>query len=248
MKHVAIYLTNTDKSVFAARHPSDAGKVIDALKGVGAEFRFSVFDVTTGDFPDDPLAFDAVILTGSPAYVDDDDAWIARVLHDIRRIEAARVPLVGLCFGHQAIIAALGGEVRRKGSWIFGAADMDVTQTRRWMRQAPAAIRLYAANSAQAFALPAGMELLGTSADCPIAMACLDEHVFTTQFHPEMSDEFIAALVEEYRDYLGPDIAGRAAASLEGGADSALFMSWVRNFIEMERGNQPNFAAASSGE
>ncbi|MCB1366362.1 MAG: type 1 glutamine amidotransferase [Rhodobacteraceae bacterium] len=236
MKHVAIYLTNTDNSEFAARHPSDAEKVMHALNAVGADFRYTILDVTRGAFPADPLAFDAVILTGSPAYVDDGDAWIARLLDDIRKIEAARVPLVGLCFGHQAIVAALGGEVRRKGAWIFGAAALSVTATRRWMGDAPATIRLYAANSAQAVRLPDGMDLLGTSPDCPVAMACLGEHVFTTQFHPEMSDDFIAALVAEYRDYLGPEVADRAGDSLKGGADSALFMAWVRDFIAMERG------------
>lgn len=235
MKHVAIYLTNTDTSAFAARHTSDAQKVVEALQAVGADFRFQVFDVTKGDFPADPLAFDAVILTGSPAYVDDADGWIARLMDDIRAIEAAKVPLVGLCFGHQAIVAALGGKVQRKDFWIFGAAPVQVVATRRWMPDAPAAFRLYAANSAQASALPKGMDLLGSSPNCPIAMAGLDEHVFTTQFHPEMSDSFIAALVAEYRDYLGPDVASRADASLAGGADSALFMAWVRDFIEMDR-------------
>ena len=236
MKQVAIYLTNTDDSAFADNHPDDAEKVAAALRAVGADFAFSLFNVTKGVFPEDPLAFDAVILTGSPAYVDDDFGWIARTLDDIRKIETARIPMVGLCFGHQAIIAALGGEVAKRDFWIFGATGFTVADHRSWMQPAQPEMRLYAANKAQAVVLPEGMELIGSGANCPIAVTCKGDHVFTTQFHPEMSDSFIAALVEEYRGYLGPEVSEKADSSLTDGANGDVFMTWIKNFIELERG------------
>ncbi len=236
MKQVAIYLTNTDDSAFAARWPDDAEKVIAGLRAVGADYAFSVFDVTKGTFPNDPTSFDAVILTGSPAYVDDDEGWIARMLDDIRTIAAARVPMIGLCFGHQAIIAALGGKISKRDFWIFGAAEFTVAEHRDWMEPACGSMRLYAANLAQADAVPDGMQVLAGSPDCPIAMTCMGQHVFTTQFHPEMTDSFIADLVEEYAADLGDETATKSRGGLAGGADGPVFLSWVRNFIDLPRG------------
>lgn len=235
MKSVAIYLTNTDRSEFAARNDSDALKVIKRLKGVGAEFDFTVFDVTEGEFADDLTRFDAFIVTGSPAFVDDDNGWITRLLDDIRTLHAANVPLVGLCFGHQAIIAALGGTVGKKDFWIFGGTEFDVFDTRPWMTPGVDGMKLYAANKAQALTLPEGFDLLGGSESCPIALTACGDSVFTTQFHPEMSDEFIVDLIEEYSDGLG-DAADAARKSVEEPAQGPLFGEWIRNFIELDRG------------
>ena len=39
--------------------------------------------------------------------------WMLRAEALVRGIERARVPLLGICFGHQMIAQALGGEVRK---------------------------------------------------------------------------------------------------------------------------------------
>lgn len=236
MKHVAIYLTNTDRSEFAAGHLNDAEKVVERLRGAGADYRFTVFDVTQSEFADDPTGFDAVILTGSPAHVDDNEPWIAPLMRDIRALVGAKTPLVGLCFGHQAIVAAFGGKVVRKDFWIFGASEFTVFATRPWMDPPREKLKLYAANKAQALVLPDGFDLLGGSEICPIGLSALENHVFTTQFHPEMSDEFITALVDEYAEYLGPETTDIARASIKTPAEGDLFGRWICNFIDLPRG------------
>lgn len=235
MKKIAIYLTNTDRSDFAARQGSDALKVVARLKEVGADYRFTIFDVTLGEFPSDPTAFDGVIVTGSPAYVDDGDEWISHLIRDIQILVAAKTPLIGLCFGHQAIMDALGGTVERKDFWIFGGTDMPISQTRPWMVPAAKNIKLYAANKAQVSKLPPGFDLLGGSKICPIALTALGDHVFTTQFHPEMDDFFIAELIDEYADYLGQETTQSSRASIKTPAEGELFGQWMRNFIELPR-------------
>ena len=236
MKKIAIYLTNTDRSEFAARQESDALKVVARLKGAGAEYDFTIFDVVMGEFPPEPTSFDGVIITGSPAYVEEGDEWISHLIRDIQTLVAAKTPLIGLCFGHQAIVAALGGKVDRKDFWIFGGTEMHLADHRNWMRPAATDIKLYAANKAQVAELPDGFDLLGGSDICPIGLAALGDHVFTTQFHPEMDDRFIAELVDEYADYLGPEVTAKSRASIIVPAEGALFGQWMRNFIDLERG------------
>jgi len=236
MKHVAIYHNNTDRSEFALRQPeTDADKVAARLAEAGAVFDLSVFHVTEGEFPDDPTQFDAVILTGSPAFIADAHDWIETELDHIRLLDAARIPIVGLCFGHQAVLAALGGKVGKVGAWIFGATEFAIHKQAPWMQPTQSTLRLYAANAAQASTLPDGFELLGGSQACPIAMTAKGSHIFTTQFHPEMDDRFIAELVEEYASEMGPEVEKMARSSLQKRAEGDVFFKWVRNFIETDR-------------
>jgi GMP synthase-like glutamine amidotransferase len=59
-------------------------------------------------------AFDAVAALGSDRSVHaSTDAWIAAEIAFLRRAHDARVPVLGICFGAQALAAALGGRVAR---------------------------------------------------------------------------------------------------------------------------------------
>jgi GMP synthase-like glutamine amidotransferase len=75
--------------------------------------------VTTLDAPrvrawPEPGAFDAVAALGSDRSVHaSTDAWIAAEVAFLRRAHDARVPALGICFGAQALAAALGGRVAR---------------------------------------------------------------------------------------------------------------------------------------
>ena len=43
------------------------------------------------------------MITGSPASVHDDRPWIGHLLQQLREQHARRMPMLGLCFGHQAL-------------------------------------------------------------------------------------------------------------------------------------------------
>ena len=71
----------------------------------------------TVTFPD-PVTFDAVVPMGAPWSVYDRDrigTWIDDELDFLRRAHQAGVPVLGICFGGQALAAALGGKVIRAG-------------------------------------------------------------------------------------------------------------------------------------
>lgn len=61
----------------------------------------------------DPTAYDGVVLSGSTASVYDADhaSWLEPQYELIERSIEKRVPLLGICFGHQQVNAALGGTV-----------------------------------------------------------------------------------------------------------------------------------------
>ncbi len=58
----------------------------------------------------DANGYDAVIVPGSVSAVYDREPWMLRLEEQLRRLHASHIPLLGICFGHQILASALGGE------------------------------------------------------------------------------------------------------------------------------------------
>jgi GMP synthase-like glutamine amidotransferase len=235
-RRIGILVTNTDESAFAQRHPKDGEKFTRLLNSVRPGWEVAVYTVKDGVFPVDIGECDGYVITGSPASVNGSDAWIARLLDLIRELDRARKPAVGCCFGHQAIALALGGKVERnlKG-WGFGVAPTHFGRRESWMQPPARTLRLFAAHNEQVTELPAGAVVLGGNDHCPVGSFRVGGHFFTTEYHPEMTPEFLTALAHEIEGYVGSDLAARARAEARQPTDGAVFAEWMARFLEMER-------------
>ena len=236
---IAVLLTNNDTSAFAAHFPNDGQKVVQLLQPLRSDWVFEIVPVKDGVLPASVQAFDGYVITGSPASVNDDTLpWVAQLLGFIREVHAARQPLIGLCFGHQAVARALGGQVARNAAgWGLGTAATHWAQPRAWMRPPRAATTLMAAHNEQVTRMPEGAECLGGSDFCPIGSMQIGQHIWTTQYHPEMPLVFMQALLAFLADKLDADTIARAHASLGQDADVPLFGQWMVQFIEQVREN-----------
>ena len=110
-KSIAILLTSNDTSAFAARHPDDGEKFRRLLQPLRTDWRFVTISVKDNVFPASADDFDGYVIAGSPASVLDQHDWIAKLLEFIRELHDRRVPVVGACFGHQAIALDLRGSL-----------------------------------------------------------------------------------------------------------------------------------------
>jgi GMP synthase-like glutamine amidotransferase len=139
-------------------------------------------------FPDGD-GYDLVVLMGSPwsVYEDRVQSWVEAELSFIRRRMDAGSPLLGICFGAQAMSAALGGSVRHAARPEYGWSTIESSTehiaTGPWFQfhhdefsLPPQAIEL-AHNDSGIQAFRTGRSL-------------------ATQFHPEMSDELLASWCE----------------------------------------------------
>ena len=140
----------------------------------------------------DPRAADAIVTLGSDRSVHASaDPWIAAQLAFLRAAHDAEVPILGICFGGQALSLALGGDVHPtpslEGSWDDGIELLD--------EQIPAGpwLNLHF----ESFSLPPGAELLARTPAGPSAFRH-GPHL-GTQFHPEVTPEIVAAWSERYR-------------------------------------------------
>ena len=233
-RRIAVLLTNDDTSAFAADFPNDGQKVVQLLQPLKPNWSFEVVPVKDGVLPESPEAFDGYVITGSPASVNDDSLhWVGQLFDFIRAVHAARQPLVGLCFGHQAVARALGGQVARNAAgWGLGTAPTHWTTTPAWMQPSQATTTLMAAHNEQVTHMPEGAVCLGGSDFCPIGSMQIGQHIWTTQFHPEMPLVFMKALLGYLDDKLDADTMARAHASLNNAADVPLFGQWMVQFFD----------------
>jgi GMP synthase-like glutamine amidotransferase len=235
-RKIGILMTNTDVSPFAQKHPKDGEKFTTLMKSVRPEWMLTVYDVTQAEFPSSPAECDGYVITGSPASVNDTAAWVDKLLDFIPALAAAGVPAVGCCFGHQAIAKAMGGHVaNNSGGWAFGTAETQFATLESWMQPPTRQLTLFAAHNEQVTQLPAGANALGGSAFCPFASFKMGTQFFTTQYHPEMTPEFITALSHEIAKYVGEPIAVEARRQATQPTHGPHFAEWMARFLELPR-------------
>ena len=189
------------------------------------------------------LAPKAVILSGGPASVTDEDA--PRV--DPALIEAG-LPTLGICYGQQAMVTALGGAVSASSTREFGRAELTVGEASAltdglWGEGTHH--QVWMSHGDRVESLPDGFRVIATSPGAPHAMIA-DEarRLYGVQFHPEVVHTPDGArLIERFvRNVAGLDATwsmaayrekaitairaqvgdGRVVCGLSGGVDSSV--------------------------
>ena len=243
---IAILLTSNDISDFAARFPTDDLKYITLLQPIRPDWQFDCYAVWQDDFPDDILHYDGVIITGSPASVHDAEAWIAKLLELIKVMHQHKVKIFGGCFGHQAIAMALGGTVASNQEDYF-SIGLETTHfiakpdfMPNFIKDAPDSITLYSVHKEEITQLPAEATLVGENPHCKNAAFVVENHIFTSQYHPEMTADFLIALTyemaDEMKSYLSEEKLSTARAEFAKGEKGThqgnAFAQLIVNFFE----------------
>ncbi|WP_433504716.1 type 1 glutamine amidotransferase [Pseudonocardia halophobica] len=178
------------------------GTVLPALAEQGVEAEIVTF-LGGGAVPD-PADRDLVVVMGSAhAAYDDELPWLAPELAFLHRAVEAGTPVLGICFGGQALARALGGTVGRTPEPERGLVDLDTRQpdvlpAGRWMEF-----------HYDAFTLPPGAEELSRNAVALQAFA-LGPHL-GLQFHPEITPDVFATWSEAW----SPEVSAAVAAEVD---------------------------------
>lgn len=235
MRRLAVLTTFEGDHAFTARHPDDGAKVAAALQPLRPDWAFDTWPVSHGRWPEDPGAYDGLVITGSPASVNDDSAWIRRLEDLVRERHALRQPMLGICFGHQVIAKALGGRVAASPAGLrVGTLTSQLHSPAPWMQPAPPAVTLYGAQEEHVVALPDGAVALGGEAVCPVTYYAIGRHVFATQCHPEFYPSFMHDVLDTLHEkgHLSPEAHARGRAQLAAPDDAALMRRWIVQFFE----------------
>lgn len=174
----------------------------------GHGFTFRTWKVVEGELPASVTEADGWLITGSRHGVYEDHPWIPPLEAFIRDAFAARVPVVGICFGHQIVAQAMGGKVERyDGGWAVGATEYDFGGE---------TLRLNAWHRDQVVTAPPGAKVIATNDFCTNAALLYDDRALTVQAHPEFRPEFVDGLMRTRGKGLVPDeVMAKAAAKLD---------------------------------
>lgn len=203
------------------------------LSAADAGLRFETVSLVEGEALPDAAACEGVLITGSPAGVYDATPWMEPLRRFVRAAFAVETPMVGVCFGHQIIADAMGGDVRKsEKGWGVGRHTYQLLQHRPWMAGAAASVSLAVSHQDQVITPPEGAVTLARSAHTEHAMlAYAQAPVMSLQGHPEFEDDFVAALYAARRGRLSDAQVDGAIASLGRAHDNARVGQWMASFL-----------------
>ncbi|MDF2402564.1 glutamine amidotransferase [Aeromonas sp. 2HA2] len=222
---------------------------IKGFRALAPELEFRIWSALDGELPDDLQECDAWLITGSRHDAYSDLPWIQALRAWIRLAHDADVKLAGVCFGHQVIAQALGGEVvKSTKGWGLGVSVHPMLATGSWMQPVLDQIRILASHQDQVALLPPGATRLAGNDFCPNFMFLQGDHIVAIQGHPEFSVEYNRALIERRRDFLSDDRYQSSLSSLEGEVDSATMMQWLLQFLGILPGSERATGGITAGE
>ncbi|WP_417206904.1 type 1 glutamine amidotransferase [Antarctobacter sp.] len=208
----------------AETHGQYPDMFIDRLAHAG--FAFETWAVVNGEFPPGPEAADGWLITGSRHGIYEDHPWLPPLEELIRQIVAAGKPLVGICFGHQVIAQALGGEVVKfPGGWSIGPQVYD------FAGRGPKTVMAW--HQDQVITPPEGARTVASSDFCTHAALLYPGQAYTVQPHPEFNAPFTKGLIDKRGRGVVPDpLLAQASAEIDTPLDNAEMIDDLIHFLK----------------
>lgn len=202
------------------------------LKDVDSALTFSVYDVERGEYPKHLDEAEAYLITGSKASAYEELDWVRKLADFTCELHLQRKKLIGICFGHQVVMQALGGKVEKstKG-WGVGVHAAHFTELPSWHDQGEERFHLLVSHQDQVIQPPPEARIWAGSDFCPNAVCQIGEHILTFQGHPEFIKDYAKSLLHVRRETIGEDKYQKAMASLGVPLDRKRVAGWLVNFL-----------------
>lgn len=196
----------------------------------GQGFAFDSWDVVDMAFPASVHDADGWLISGSRHGAYEDLPFIARLMDFIRSAQSAKVPMVGICFGHQIMAQALGGRVEKfADGWSVGHQRYHI---------AGRELAAHAWHQDQVVIPPVDATHLGQSPFCHFAALRYGNHGLSFQPHPEFDGHFLQDLAQSRGPgYVPQAQLAHALATAHNPIDTSDFAHMIGDFYR--KGAQP---------
>ena len=205
-----------------------------------------------------------IILSGGPSSVYDKDAPLADKL-----VFGLGIPVLGICYGLQFMVYALGGKVRPAAKREYGHAKVEIQESDSQLFQGlPHLLAVWMSHGDEAEELPPGFRLTAKTPNAVAAIENAARKMWAVQFHPEVHhtplgsnilrnfainicgakpswtpQHFIDATVAQVKQQVGN---GRAICALSGGVDSSVAAVLVDRALRDDSGKPALSGVAGS--
>ena len=130
-------------------------------------------------------SFDGVALSGSPDMMSEGSV-LTKYRNEVESIVDSRVPVLGVCFGHQMMARAFGAEVVKDSRHVLGMVETRVLTGDPIFSGLPRSLMLLESRYEVVKSLPKGFRLIARSRTSDIAAMKHERRpLYGVQFHPE---------------------------------------------------------------
>jgi GMP synthase (glutamine-hydrolysing) len=193
-----------------------------------------------------PAPFHGVVVTGSPRSVTRPEPWMDAAA-DWLLDAARRVPVLGVCFGHQLLARALGGVVERNPRGReAGTGQVCLTREGRTdplFAGLPERFEVQQTHADHVTVLPAAARLLATGELSPVQAFGAGALLRCVQFHPEIDAARSRLINEQRRALLDREAPGGAPAVLGSirptPSGEVVLGNWLDRFVGVPRPSRP---------
>ena len=158
----------------------------------------STRNVCRGELLPQPADVDGLVLAGSYNSVHDHTDWQQAVRAWLPQMRRHKMPILGICGSHQLIAHVEGADVVPLAEGPFaGTFPIRLTAAGKSspiMHAIADDDCFHYANSEQVANIPFGSTLLASSSKVPVAALDFGDHCYTTQFHPEATEETLGTI------------------------------------------------------
>jgi GMP synthase (glutamine-hydrolysing) len=204
------------------------------VQGLGlSRAEITIVDVTQGERLPSTDVVCGVIIGGSHAMVTEHQAWSERTAEWLSDAVQTGMPILGICYGHQLLAYALGGEVGdNPNGREFGTVDIHLrADSDSLFTGLSTPIQAHVSHTQSVLKLPEGAHVLATSAMEPHAAIAFAPRVWGVQFHPEFDADIVRTYIRAYADVLrseGQDPEQRLATCHDTPVGTTLLRQFAR--------------------
>lgn len=213
---IKLLLCDTYPGLLPESIPSHESMFYKLFRPVNPDLTFDICRVMDGELPRQFESDTLYLIPGSNNAAYDELPWILSLQDWIRKAAARKMPLVGICFGHQIIAQALGGHVERfPGGWGVGIREMEVFDADLLPYFPDKKMRLIVNHHDQVTRLPKNAIPLATSNFCRHEGFRIGHHILTFQGHPEFTVDYERHLILNHAENEDDTVKQRALETME---------------------------------
>jgi GMP synthase (glutamine-hydrolysing) len=211
------------------------GEIYRAVLQEDWDEEIRIYDLREGEFPELSADLAGIIITGSAASVLDREAWMLSAEERLRAVFSTETPTLGVCFGHQLLAQALGGEVSPNASGrCMSTIEVERTVDDPLLADLPQTFHVNECHRDSVTQLPEGALAIASSAHDTHEAIRFGEACWGVQFHPEFDAEIMRGYIRARVELLegeGLDPVGLAERASDTPMSGQVLRNFVRHFV-----------------